>query len=640
MFTDLFGQIITGIITINQILSAGIAITAFSLLLYSLSFNLRDHVARAFAIILLCVVVIFTSEALESSSSSDVSIALFLRLEWFGIVFLPATYLQLSSALMEKSGIKFDKSRQWMGYLGFLIGVGCLILLVSGNLLGQLVKNGQPAPHLQRTIWTEVFTIYYFTIMVLAWINFGKAYKHILTRSGRRRMIYLLTGATAPAIGSFPYLLYGSSLAGDHPLIFWGLALLTNVLFGILLVVMAYAVAFFGVSWPDRVVKSKLFKWLMRGPVTASVTLGVMTIVRRVGEYFGGVVYSGAVPVFTVATVLMMEHIITLVAPLWDRLIFFGQDRDNLSLLQNLEDRLITQNDLRQFLEGVLAAMRDHLQSETAFVAALDDEDLSILVNTGNASIQDGNLDDALHQMNQGNGTNEYSWNKYWIFPLQQSDDAGEEQPVLLGLLGVTKNGDQEISPDQRQALQPLVSRAVLALKDRKLQQHVFRSLENLNPQVDMFQRIRAVSHYDSKTTLIQEVLPPESDLATWVKDALTHYWGGPKLTQSPLLQLQLVQQSTRDNGDNAANTLRSILRQAVDSIRPSGERKYTGEWILFNILEMKFIEGRKVRDVATRLAMSEADLYRKQRVAIEEVGRALLEMERTLQSHKNQVEN
>jgi len=34
------------------------------------------------------------------------------------------------------------------------------------------------------------------------------------------------------------------------------------------------------------------------------------------------------------------------------------------------------------------------------------------------------------------------------------------------------------------------------------------------------------------------------------------------------------------------------------------------------------------VREVAKRLALSEADLYRKQRVAIEEVARAILEME------------
>ncbi len=50
---------------------------------------------------------------------------------------------------------------------------------------------------------------------------------------------------------------------------------------------------------------------------------------------------------------------------------------------------------------------------------------------------------------------------------------------------------------------------------------------------------------------------------------------------------------------------------------------------MLYNILEMKFLQGRKVRDVAMRLAMSEADLYRKQRVAIEEVARAVAEMER-----------
>ena len=58
------------------------------------------------------------------------------------------------------------------------------------------------------------------------------------------------------------------------------------------------------------------------------------------------------------------------------------------------------------------------------------------------------------------------------------------------------------------------------------------------------------------------------------------------------------------------------------------GERRFTTEWILYNILEMKFIEGRKVREVAERLAMSEADLYRKQRIAVEAVAKAILTME------------
>lgn len=65
-----------------------------------------------------------------------------------------------------------------------------------------------------------------------------------------------------------------------------------------------------------------------------------------------------------------------------------------------------------------------------------------------------------------------------------------------------------------------------------------------------------------------------------------------------------------------------------MDQTRPEGERRFTAEWILYNILDMKFMEGRKVREVAMRLAMSEADLYRKQRVAIEAVAKAISEME------------
>jgi hypothetical protein len=181
---------------------------------------------------------------------------------------------------------------------------------------------------------------------------------------------------------------------------------------------------------------------------------------------------------------------------------------------------------------------------------------------------------------------------------------------------------------DQREALWLLADRAALALEDRNLQQRVFRSLQDLQPQVDMIQRLRAAGRYDSSTNLLTETLPPDGDLAEWVKDALTHYWGGPKLTKSPLMRLQVVQEMADDHDGNAANALRALLRKAVDQVKPEGDRRFTTEWILYNILEMKFIEGRKVREVASRLAMSEADLYRKQRVAVEAVAHAILEME------------
>jgi hypothetical protein len=91
---------------------------------------------------------------------------------------------------------------------------------------------------------------------------------------------------------------------------------------------------------------------------------------------------------------------------------------------------------------------------------------------------------------------------------------------------------------------------------------------------------------------------------------------------------LHLVEQALSEGEENPTNALRGILRKAIDRVRPEGERRFTAEWILFNILEMKFLEGRKVREIAVRLAMSEADLYRKQRVAIEAVAEAIIEME------------
>lgn len=625
--------------TINEILTAGISITAFSLFLYALSFNLRDRVARSFALILLCVVVVFTAEAMQGGGATDATVDLMLRVQWIGIVFLPPAYLQLSDALLVTAGRPSRGRRRLAVRAMYFVSAGFLLLHAFDLLVGPLVTGGQPAPHLQRTLLTEVFTLYYVAVMVWAAVNFARAYRRMLTRSGRRRMLYLMAGATAPALGSYPYLLYGSALAARFSLLFWAGATLINLVVGGLIVVMAYAVAFFGVSWPDRLVKSRLFKWILRGPVTASLALGVMTVVRRAGEMLGNP-YTAAVPVVMVATVLLMEHLITLAAPLWERWLFFGQDRDELSLLQTLEERLLTRGDLNQFLEAVLAAVRDYTQSPSAFVAALDGEEPTVIVVGGNRSLlEQSDLAGVLQRAGNGeaNGSRqEFTWGPYWILPLRRRlrDADRDEVPPLLGILGVARSGDQPLDRDQREALWRLADRTALALEDRRLQQSLFRSIEDLQPQVDIIQRLRAAGRYDSRAGLLSDSLPPEADLANWVRDALSHYWGGPGLTDSPLIRLRVVQKLMREHNGNAANALRALLRQAVDQVRPEGERRFTAEWILYNILEMKFIEGRKVREVAARLAMSEADLYRKQRVAVDAVARAILEMEARSQSH------
>ena len=151
MFNGWLDGLLVGIKTINSILTAGIAITAFSLFLYALSFNLRDRVARSFAIILLCVVVVFTTEALQNKSIPDWGIELLLRLQWVGIIFLPPAYLHLSDALLVTAGRPSRGRRRLAVRLVYVVSLGFLFLLIAGILVGPLVPNGQPAPHLQRT---------------------------------------------------------------------------------------------------------------------------------------------------------------------------------------------------------------------------------------------------------------------------------------------------------------------------------------------------------------------------------------------------------------------------------------------------------------------------------------------------------
>jgi hypothetical protein len=263
-----------------------------------------------------------------------------------------------------------------------------------------------------------------FYIAIIAWAgyNFIRAYQKMLTRSGQRRMLYLMAGATAPALGSYPYLLFGSDFASKYQLVFWS-GLYYQRAGGGAGHLMAYAVAFFGVSWPDRVVKSRLFKWLLRGPVTASLALTMMTLVRRAGELFEGEPYTGFVPLVMVATVLLFEHAITLLSPIWERVLFFGRDRAEIQLLQNIEERLLTRSDLQQFLENVLAAVRDHLQSPCAFVAALDGEELSLSVVAGNRQmLEKENLNEALHLVSHNGESerHEFIWGDFWVLPLHQ----------------------------------------------------------------------------------------------------------------------------------------------------------------------------------------------------------------------------
>jgi len=122
------------------------------------------------------------------------------------------------------------------------------------------------------------------------------------------------------------------------------------------------------------------------------------------------------------------------------------------------------------------------------------------------------------------------------------------------------------------------------------------------------------------------------------VREALRHYWGGPKLARSPLLGLRVVTKALQEHDNNPLRALRAVLRRAIEHLRPddSEQRMTAPDWLLYNILELRFIQRKQVREIARNLAMSESDLYRKQRLAIDEVARVLSDMEVSEAMHVN----
>lgn len=624
--------IVSSLITLNQILDAGNTITAFSLLLYALTFNIRERVAQSLALLLACVTVVYFGDVLVSTAYSDQEIELWLKLQWIGIAFVPATYLQLSDALLAATGRPSRGRRRFVVWISYIMGAISLLVATMGEgIVGRLVRNGsisslEPGPYF------VLFGLFLVVILVFAGINLWRSYTRCLTRSSRRRMRYLMIGSIGPLLGAFPFMMIGQSMFSQYPLLFWSVLAIVNAFVAVQIVMITYSVAYFGVSFPDRVVKSRLAQWILRGPVVASTVLAVTVVINRLGVVVG-IENSRAVPFAMVAMLLLLQYVITLIRPTIERWFFYGEDRGDVTRLQLLEDRLLTSGDLRQFLESILNAGCDVIGVSSAFIAVVGPDGLELEVAVGPDDPFRGREELPPLLISEAEKSDfiqlgsVFNWDVYWLLPLRLI-----AQSEVIGLIGFRARALQpDFTLEEEASLKVLVDRASVALADRLLQREVFSVVDRLVPQIEEIQRLRAQARYGGVDALAAPIngLHSEGDLVDFVREALGHYWGGPRLTRSPLLDLRVVRQTAGQHDGNMVNALRTILRNAIERVRPEGDRRFTAEWMLYNILEMKFLQGRKVRDVAMRLAMSEADLYRKQRVAIEEVARAIAEMER-----------
>ena len=630
---------------INVVLASGIVILSCALLLYLVTYSLRNGVARSFAALLACVLVTyFVDLALFGFENLEVAV-LWLRIQWVGIAFTPAAYLSFSNALLITTGAR-SRLRDGAVHVSYLFSTFLLLGVAFSDLV---VRGGALAPraaHLLPGPLFPLFVVYFFAAVIWGAGNVLWARRRCLTSTSRRRMTYLAATFAAPAAGVFPYLLLTGRPASAPGTALWLLLVLGNVAVGLMLVLLAYSVAFFGALTPDRVVKHRLVRFLLRGPLVATLVVVLVLAASQVEGWLG--LPSRRLMLFgVVGVILLMQLGVELAKPLIDRALY-RQDQPEIAWIQELSNRLLTPTDLRQFLENVLTALCDLLRVKTAFVAVVDGGKPHLEVVCG--PLEPGTVHELppeAWQLSAGDGPSKarrierrgdmFVWNGYWLAPLHTEGRNG-----VIGVVGIAARAPEpDLSPEEQEGMESLLTQATAALEDRQLQQGLFSVLEWIIPEIEDIQRRRGVVHYVGEHALSGFSLVEAAEFRRWVREALSHYWGGPKLTTSPLLSLRVVERAGREHDGNALRGLRAVLKQAIERLRPDGRRQMTApEWLLYNILELKFVQGRRVREIARRLAMSESDLYRKQRVAIESVAQMLAEMEREeLSNRKADIE-
>lgn len=620
----------------NETLTTAIVVIAASMLLYNLTRNLRDRVARTSSVVLACVTIAYLMDVFISVDPSLAVREIAVRLQWLGIALVPAALLHLSDALLATTGLPSRGRRRRIVRILYAHGIVFFVAAAITNILIAPVRQGQLISLHSGPLF-PVYLVFFVGASFTAFINVQRARQRCLTRDTRRRMGYLQIAMLTPAIGIFPFsVMLGPGEEFTLPALV--LVNIANVVVILMLLFLAYPLSFFGSSVPDRVVKTELLRFVVRGPATALLALVAIIYTVPATRVLGlpGQVFM---PFAVVAVVLLWQWMIALALPLLEkRLIYPDEDDDQINKLQDLSDQLLTRADLYQLLEAILAASCDYLRVSTAFIVSLMDATPELVTTIGPTLPSAHLLEDENQNLRQLAGQHQddvfeiHAWGSYWLTPLF-SRRSSEVTPTLIGFVGIQARATEiDLSPDEIATFRTLTRRAAQALDDLALQTEIYAALEGLLPQISVTRsRAAEVEYRMGRHPLPAEngFLPDRQQFIEQVRAALRHYWGGPGLTHSNLLELSVVHNALDDNDDNPVRALRAVITDAIERQRPEGERKLLSpEWTIYNILDLRFVEKRKVRDVAMRLALSEPDLYRKQRVAIEAVADTIIDME------------
>lgn len=622
---------------LNETLAAAIVIVAASMLLYNLSRNLRNRVARTSGVVLACVTITYASDVLVSLGPGHGTYEALLRLQWVGVAFIPAAMFHLSDALLATTGLPSRGRRRRVARILYSFAtIFMLLATITNALIRPVPHDGRISLQASSLLW--LFILFYIMVNGVAFLNVQRARQRCLTRSTQRRMTYLQIAFLMPSISIFPYSVLLSP-GQEYSLPSLLLVNVGNLLMILMLLLLAYPLSFFGSHLPDRVVKAELLRFMLLGPATGMLALVVILFTVPATQLLG-VPGDAFMPFAVVTSILMWQWAVDIALPwLEKRLIYKDEDDDQLAKIQTLSERLLTRADLLQLMEAVLESVCDYLRVNKAFVATLNGHASEVVRMVGTVDVSNETLlDEPITLPDQSHVTAAlHKWQSYWLIPLYSgriTDEAGS--PTRIGVMGVEAYADElELLDEDYLTLQRFIRRAERALDDLLLQTEIYAALEGLLPQFSLTRDSAAeVEYRPGRNTAVAEyrLSLNREQIVEQVHAALRHYWGGPGLSSSRLLELRIVNRALQENENNPVRALRDVLNQAIENQHPDGERDMKSpEWTLYNILQLRFVEKRKAHETARRLFMSEANLYRKQSVAIEAVADTLIQMEAEL---------
>jgi hypothetical protein len=625
---------------LNLLLASANLLLAFSLVIYILTHNLWSSVARTFAALMAFVSIVYGADIILSRELSGEAITPWLKLQWVGIALVPAAYLHFSDSLLRTTNAS-SRLRRVTVFMSYGVGIFFILMALRSSLIvGGGVRHAPWAPQLVAGPLFWLFAMYFFLTSAWGFANTLWARSRALTPTSRRRMSYLVASFAAPGLAVYPYLIFASLPSLFSPALLLSLLFIGNLGVAALTVVMAYSVAYQGSLAPDRVVKHSFLNYLLRGPALGVFVLLVILVVPRVEVVLGAP--RETILIFAiVGGIIFYQVLLRFLRPLVNFLAY-REDREELAILRSLDERLLASSDLHQLLENILTAVCDLQRARTGAVVAVVNGALQAETLCGErrsmeALMSDLTLADLAQQLEGESHLPDeveswLEWGRFRLLPLRADDNQS-----TLGFL-VVEPGDerQPLTERERMLMRQYIHQAEIALQDRRLQQSVFALLQQLQPQMETLQQWRSSTPFAAPLpdTVENAINPIHDDNFTqMVRDALGHYWGGPRLSESPLLSLTVVRDKLAEHDNNPARALRAVLTDALDALKPEGEREMTTpEWLLYNILDLKYIQGRRARDVAISLAMSESDLYRKQRAAFEELAKTISQMEEQMQ--------